>query len=708
MFRGEDDIQYILYQRRKLDQTPFLAELKGAIDAFQPGLDYGLALAYQGFNSLKFTEFALALQPLFPTLAPQDFYRYKTISQLIDRFGVASTARPLSVQGARQHEVVIAGMSCRFPAAVETLTQFWDTLAGGSDQVRLETGRGAAEAGFLSPPTSRFDHRFFNISQVEAGTMDPQQILALELTEMLWRDAGIDPQTVDRRRVGVYMGVWSQEYHGDPTSVYYPSGTNPSIVAARISYHYDLRGPSWVSNTACSSSLVAVHYAAKDIEAGRVDFAIAGGVNMLLDEAFTNAMGNSGFLSSDHRCKAFDDAANGYVRAEGGGLVLLVNKSLVDRYYAELTGSAINQNGGRSQVITAPHPEAQEELIEAACRDAGIAPQEIAYVECHGTGTKIGDPIEMSAILNTIAKERPDTCYVGSVKSNIGHLESAAGIAGLIKAVVALNHGVIPPNLHFRQPNQHIDFAANPVEVVVEATPIDRQANVGVSSFGFGGSNAHLILRGAETAMRKEIEPLAVPFDRERAAALDNYVSLVETPSGSPAEIAPTVDADPDVRQTIRTLLFSVTGVESIEPDIELLDQGLDSMSATEMIRHLEELFEVEIEPDVLFEFPLFDQFAEEIERRIRQQPADGMPIPVTRASVEQLVNDLFLQLTHIEAIDPDIELTDQGLDSMSGTELISQLENALGIDIGPEILFEYPLKEQFVDEVFTLAGRLN
>jgi acyl carrier protein len=208
--------------------------------------------------------------------------------------------------------------------------------------------------------------------------------------------------------------------------------------------------------------------------------------------------------------------------------------------------------------------------------------------------------------------------------------------------------------------------------------------------------------------MRKEIEPLAVPFDRERAAALDNYVSLVETPSGSQAEIAPTVDAGPDVRQTIRTLLFSVTGVESIEPDIELLDQGLDSMSATEMIRHLEELFEVEIEPDVLFEFPLFDQFAEEIERRIRQQPADGMPIPVTRASVEQLVNDLFLQLTHIEAIDPDIELTDQGLDSMSGTELVSQLENALGIDIGPDILFECPLKDQFVDEVFTLAGRLN
>ena len=337
--------------------------------------------------------------------------------------------------------------------------------------------------------------------------MDPQQILALELTEMLWKDAGIDPETLDKKRIGVYIGAWSQEYRGDKTSVYYPSGTNPSIIAARISYHYDLRGPSWVSNTACSSSLMAVHYAAKDIEAGRVDYAIAGGVNMLLDEEFTANMRKSGFLSRDDRCKAFDASANGYVRAEGGGLVLLANQSLADTYYAELTGSAINQNGGRSQVITAPHPEAQEEVILAACQDARITPQEIAYIECHGTGTKIGDPIEISAILNTIAKNRTDTFYVGSVKSIIGHLESAAGIAGLIKSVAVLNHGIIPSNLHFQQPNPHIDFNSNPIQVVTEETPIDHQANIGVSSFGFGGSNAHIIVKGAQPSVRKEIRP---------------------------------------------------------------------------------------------------------------------------------------------------------------------------------------------------------
>ena len=404
-------------------------------------------------------------------------------------------------------------------------------LVSKTDQVRREAARGTSEAGFLDNAVTRFDHQFFNISLAEARTMDPQQILALELTEMLWRDAGIDPDTLDRQRVGVYLGVWNQEYRGDKRSVYYPTGINPSVIAARISYHYDLRGPSWVSNTACSSSLLAVHYATKDIEAGRVDYAIAGGVNMLLDEEYTVNMRNSGFLSRDNRCKAFDESANGYVRAEGGGLILLVNKSLADEYYAELTGSAINQNGGRSQVITAPHPEAQEELIAAACQDAGIAPQEIAYIECHGTGTKIGDPIEMSAIQNTIAKDRTDTCYVGSVKSNIGHLESAAGIAGLIKSVAILNHGIIPPNLHFQQPNRYIDFQSHKVQVVTAETRIDHQAYIGVSSFGFGGSNAHVIVRGAEASARKKIRPLEIPFDRGRAASLDIYLRVLRRKS---------------------------------------------------------------------------------------------------------------------------------------------------------------------------------
>jgi acyl transferase domain-containing protein/acyl carrier protein len=623
MYRGEDDIKWILFQRKKLSPDVFLQKIRATVDAYRPGLDFGGSLAYQGFTSLKFTEFSGVLQPFFPSLAPQDFYRYKSIDQLVDRFGIDAPVES-SALNYKQNKVVIAAMSCRFPSSVETLTQFWEMLTNQTDGVRRESGRGGSEAGFLDDAVSRFDHQYFNIPQAEARTMDPQQILALELTEMLWKDAGIDPETLDKKRVGVYIGAWNQEYRGDRASVYYPSGTNPSIIASRISYHYDLRGPSWVSNTACSSSLVAVHYAAKDIEAGRVDYAIAGGVNMLLDEDFTVSMQNSGFLSRDHRCKAFDDSANGYVRAEGGGLVLLVNQSLAGKYYAELTGSAINQNGGRSQVITAPHPEAQEELIAAACQDAGIAPQDIAYIECHGTGTKIGDPIEIAALQNTVARNRAGTCYIGSVKSNIGHLESAAGIAGLIKSVAALNYGIIPPNLHFRLPNQHIDFNAYPIQVVSEAVRIESQANIGISSFGFGGSNAHIVIQGAPASARKAIRPLEIPFDRRRAATLTPYLRLLE-PETAPSVVAPAAEAaGRDVRDLIRDLVFKVAGLESIDPELALFEQGLDSMSATEMIHSLEEAFDIEIEPDVLFDYPLLDQFAEAIEKNIASRNDTG------------------------------------------------------------------------------------
>jgi acyl transferase domain-containing protein/acyl carrier protein len=629
MFRGEDDIGWILHQRKSLDSGVWLQNLKQVVAGFRPDLDYSRSLAYQGFDSLAFTELAGLLQPFFPSLAPQDFYRYKAIDQLIDRFGIDDSAVPAVRRKHSRSEVVIAGMSCRFPSAVETLPQFWEMLASKSDQVRHEPGRGASAAGFLSDNVARFDHQYFGISRAEARTMDPQQILALELTEMLWRDAGIDPQTLDRKRVGVYIGVWNQEYRGDRTSVYYPSGTNPSIIAARISYHYDLRGPSWVSNTACSSSLVALHYAAKDIEAGRVDYAVAGGVNMLLDEVFTENMRNSGFLSRENRCKTFDASADGYVRAEGGGLVLLVNKDLVSEYYARLAGSAINQNGGRSQVITAPHPEAQEELIAAACQDAGISPGRIAYLECHGTGTKIGDPIEMAAIRRTVAKDRPDTCYVGSVKSVLGHLESAAGIAGLIKAVAILNNGIIPPHLHFNDPNPYIDFQSLPVEVVTEATRIDRQANIGVSSFGFGGSNAHIVVKGAAASVRKAIRPIDVPFDRRRAAPLGDYLRR--------------------------------RAQESVGESVDSTRQEAHETDA-------------------------------------------AVATVLTREDIDRLVTDLFFQLTSIQEIDPAIELTDQGLDSMSGSELISQLESSLNIEINPEILFEYPLRDAFVDVIYALA----
>jgi acyl transferase domain-containing protein len=628
MFRGEDEIKWILYQRKLLDQSFFLEKLTSAVKEYKSQLDFKTSLAYQGFTSLTFTEFSVFLQKYFPSLAPQDFYRFKTINQLIDQFGIdksADTGLPRSSKF-QKDGVVISGMSCKFPSSAENLTQFWKMLLSKEDQVKMNTNRGAFEAGFLNDEISEFDYRYFNISEAEAQTMDPQQILALELTELLWKDAGIDPNQLDKKRIGVYIGAWNQEFPGDKGSVYFPTGTNPSMIAARISYHYDLRGPSWVSNTACSSSLVAVHYAAKDIEDGRIDYAIAGGVNMIWGNNFTSYMRNSGFLSSDDRCKAFDNAANGYVRAEGGGLILLVNKNLVNNYYAELLGSAVNQNGGRSQIISAPHPDAQAELIMDACQDAAILPQDISYVECHGTGTKIGDPIEISAIQNTIAKDRKNSCYLGSVKSNMGHLESAAGIAGLIKSVLILNYGIMPPNLHFNQPNEYIDFESYRLNVVSEETEIAKQANIGVSSFGFGGTNAHVIIKGAADKFRKKIENLEIPFDRRKSAYSQN-----------------------------NELTFHAQNAEAV--GIETSDRP------------------------------------NEFDRKKK----------VTREDVEKMVKDLFYKLTNIEVIDSDIELTEQGLDSMSVTALISELESSLKIDIDPDIIFEYPLPDQLIDEIHSL-----
>ena len=635
MFRGEDEIKWILHQRKILDQTKFLEKLRISIEEFHPQLDYETSLAYQGFTSLIFAEFSDFLQIYFPSLAPQDFYRYKTINHLIEQFGVDDPIDKPSSAKLRKYQVVIAGMSCRFPSSIENLTQFWDMLLSKKDQVQANADRGGFEAGFLDDEITKFDHKYFNISEAEAHTMDPQQILALELTELLWRDAGIDPAKLNKKRIGVYIGVWNQEYTGDIDSVYYPTGTNPSIIAARISYHYDLRGPSWVSNTACSSSLLAIHYASKDIEDGRVDYAIAGGVNMILGNHFTARMRNSGFLSKDNRCKVFDNSANGYVRAEGGGLVLLSNKELVTKYYAKLLGSSINQNGGRSQIMSAPHPEAQEELILDACQDAAIKPQDISYIECHGTGTKIGDPIEISAIQNTIAKDKKHICYLGSVKSNIGHLESAAGIAGVIKSVLILYYGIIPPNLHYNNPNKYIDFDSHRLHVVSEETKINNQINIGISSFGFGGSNAHVIIQGVDDGVRKKIENIEIPFDRTRSKLLKDYYNIdptnydsnrVEFDLSGKNKENEIVDTEiytsnsdkkeitrDGIQQMVRGLFFKVTNIESMDPDVELTEQGLDSMSAAEFISQIESLLKIELDPDILFEYPLPDQLIDEI-----------------------------------------------------------------------------------------------
>lgn len=701
MYRGEDEYRWILNQRQKLDQRGFKSTVTSAIETYMEKVDLTTSLAYQGFSSINFVELTGILGPYFPDLVPQDFYRYKTIEQLINHYGMNSVRCSEPSVRVQKNKVVVAGMSCKFPISAENPHQFWEQLRGGGDLVFSDPERGDFEAGFLNSHTTKFDHEFFNIADAEAKTMDPQQILALELTELLWQDAGIDPATLDRRRVGVYIGAWNEEYQGDKDSVYYPTGTNPSIIASRISYHYDLRGPSWVANTACSSSLLAVHYGCKDIEAGRIDYAIAGGVNMILGNSFTHNMRDAGFLSSDGRCKTFDNSANGYVRGEGGGLILLVRKGLVDKCYADVLGSAINQNGGRAQLITAPHPEAQEELILDACEDAAISPSDIGYLECHGTGTKIGDPIEISALQSTVAKNRQDDCYLGSVKSNIGHLESAAGIAGLIKSLLILNHGIVPANLHFHTPNKYIDFASHRLRVVDQETEIDPLAKIGVSSFGFGGVNSHVIVAGVVKDLRKSVEDRPSPFDRDRARPLSQYYSLEQKDGGQRGQTAPDMDESLlDVEDLVLTTYFELTGIKEIDPAVEITDQGLDSMSATQFVASLQEKLQLEIDVDVLFDYPILEQLVMYLKEKMGLTASSEVTGQATREEVAEKVARIFFELTNIKDIDPDLGLTDQGLDSMSGTQFVSQLSSELQLEIDSDILFDHPLYDQLVDEL--------
>jgi iturin family lipopeptide synthetase A len=341
--------------------------------------------------------------------------------------------------------------------------------------------------------------------------MDPQQRLLLEVAWEALEDAGQPPEGLAGTATGVFMGVSSFDYYElltkDPTAfdAYTGTGNLSAVKANRLSYFFDLKGPSMAIDTACSSSLVAVHLACQSLWSEESTLALVGGVHLLLSPGMCVGYAKGGFMAPDGRCKTFDARADGYVRGEGAGVVVLKRLSLAeaheDRIYALVLGSAVNQDGA-SNGITAPNPLAQEAVLEAAYRRAGVSPGLASYVEAHGTGTKLGDPIEMKALAAVMARVRPpgETCAVGSVKTNIGHLEAGAGIAGLIKVALSLAHRQIPPSLHFETPNPYIPFDDIPLRVqrTLGAWPRGASPSVaGVSSFGFGGTNAHVVLAEA-------------------------------------------------------------------------------------------------------------------------------------------------------------------------------------------------------------------
>ncbi|WP_237743540.1 type I polyketide synthase [Pleurocapsa sp. PCC 7319] len=428
--------------------------------------------------------------------------------------------QPLSAM--QLEPIAIIGIGCRFPGA-NNPEAFWQLIRDGVDAIsevppsrwNLEKyydpdsnkpGKTHSRWGGFVDDIDCFDAQFFGIAPREAVTMDPQQRLLLEVTWETLEDAGQIPEDLRGSNTGVFIGVGTHDYsimmwQQPVNEPYATTGTGNCIAANRISYTFDFKGASLAIDTACSSSLVAVHLACQSIWSGESTMALAGGVNMLLLPTIMVGFTKGGFISPDGQCKSFDAEANGYVRSEGAGLILL--KPLAeaqrdgDRIYAVIHSTAVNQDG-YSKGLAAPNPKAQEEVLREAYRRSGINPSAVDYVEAHGTGTKVGDPIEASALGAVLGKNRQpgDYCQLGSVKTNIGHVETAAGVAGVIKVALALKHKQIPPSLHFHNPNPEINFEELHLQVSTELTPwqTDTPAIAGVNSFGFGGTNAHVVM----------------------------------------------------------------------------------------------------------------------------------------------------------------------------------------------------------------------
>ncbi|WP_280493211.1 type I polyketide synthase [Nocardia asiatica] len=449
----------------------------------------------------------------------------------------------------QREPIAIVGIGCRFPGGAENPQQYWELLSSGRDAIveapenrwtvtDSAPRRARRRAGLLAGPIDAMDAEFLGIAPREAASMDPQQRLVLEVAWEAMEDAAVVPDGPVAARTGVFLGVSWQEYQRTITPEWVNSvdahtltGTMSSIVAGRVSYVLGLRGPAVAIDTACSSSLVAVHQACRSLRTGECDVALAGGVNLLQSELTSEALARMGALSPDGHCRPFDARANGYVRGEGAGVVVLKTLSRAiadgDAIRALIRGSSVNHDG-RSMGLTAPNPTAQRELLRAALTDGGCDAGLIGYVETHGTGTPLGDPIEIEALSQVLGAPRADgsVCLLGSVKSQIGHLEAAAGVAGLIKVVLQLEHERIPRQYEFATLNPKIALDGTALEVPTRdvAWPrTERPRLAGVSSFGFAGTNAHVVLEQApEPAARAESEqPALLVLSARSASALD-------------------------------------------------------------------------------------------------------------------------------------------------------------------------------------------
>ncbi|MFN3339938.1 MAG: beta-ketoacyl synthase N-terminal-like domain-containing protein, partial [Dietzia sp.] len=550
-------------------------------------------------------------RPLDATVA----YQHPTIASLAEYVvnGPAEFDEPGDMHTFRhrgagmEFDVAVIGFATRFPGGADSPEATWELLSEGRDAtsprpatrwsewagdayVQQVLSEAPDRGGWLDDTEVRdFDAEFFGMSPREAEMVDPQQRLALELTWEALEHAHLPASNLKGHEVGVFIGSSSSDYQvfltsdSAAASPYAVTGASNSIISNRVSYTFDFRGPSMTLDTACSTSLVAIHEAVNSLRLHESDLAVAGGVNMMLAPAATMGFAKTGAaLSPDGRIKAFSSDANGICRAEGGGLFILKRLSEAERdgdvVLAVIKGSAVNSDG-RSNGMTAPNPDAQVAVLRQAYADAGVDPKDVDYVEAHGTGTILGDPIEATAIGQVLGRgrdaDRPT--LLGSAKTNFGHMESAAGAAGLAKIILGMSHDSLPPTLNFAGPNPYIDFEAARLSVVTENRPWPRysgRALAGVSGFGFGGTNAHVVVAEYQPAPVRAVDAPDAGVDAPGATEVQSVDSpATDTRSAEARSAAAEDDVARSVAEAVRRNAedLATTGTSAPGPSATVL-----------------------------------------------------------------------------------------------------------------------------------------